>query len=124
MLPMLAPHVGGSLSNSTLIATSTSKLLQFLLRPKLKLLPSRIWGESLRNYTSSNDNSPQLHITVEPQGGPLEGISVLSLNRPDSKNAIGRQMLNELAEAVSLLGRERTTRCIVLRSVVPGEDHA
>ena len=78
----------------------------------------------LRFYVSGRpkDNQPQLHVTVEPQSGPWEGISVLSLNRPEARNAIGRQMLRELSEAISMLGRERTTRCVVLRSLLPGED--
>ena len=77
----------------------------------------------LRSYVSGQPkgNQPQLHVTVEPQSGPWEGISVLSLNRPEARNAIGRQMLRELAEAIGMLGRERTTRCVVLRSLVPGE---
>lgn len=51
---------------------------------------------------------------------PLEGVSVITLTRPEARNAIGRQLLRELVEAVNLLRQERTTRCVVLRSAVPG----
>ena len=47
-------------------------------------------------------------------------MSVLTLNRPEAKNAIGRQLLRELAEALDILRQERTTRCVIIRSNVPG----
>ena len=62
----------------------------------------------------------ELHVSVEPQGEQYEGVSVISLNRPDARNAIGRQLLRELAEAINNLRQERTTRCVVIRSTVPG----
>ena len=61
-----------------------------------------------------------LHVTVEPQGGDHEGVSVINLNRPNARNAIGRQLLRELAEAINILRQERSTRCVILRSAVPG----
>jgi methylglutaconyl-CoA hydratase len=59
-------------------------------------------------------------VTVEPLSGPHEGVSLLSLARPAARNALGRQLVRELAEAVDTLRQERTTRCVVLRSGVPG----
>jgi len=64
--------------------------------------------------------SSSLHVTVEPLSGLHEGISVINLSRPDARNAIGRQLLKELSEALSNLRHERTTRCVVLRSTVKG----
>ncbi len=49
-----------------------------------------------------------------------EGIFQLSLTRSDAKNAIGRQFLRELAEALGNVTRERTTRCLLVRSNVDG----
>jgi len=57
---------------------------------------------------------------VEPLGGPHEGVSLLSLSRPDARNALGRQLVRELAEALDTLRQERTTRCVLVRSAVPG----
>ncbi|GLC57629.1 hypothetical protein PLESTB_001247800 [Pleodorina starrii] len=62
----------------------------------------------------------QLHVTVEPLSGAHEGVSVISLSRPAARNAIGRQLLRELAEALDTVRQERTTRCVLVRSVVPG----
>ena len=44
---------------------------------------------------------------------------MLSLTRPEARNAIGRQLLRELQEALRNVRRERTTRCVVLKSGVP-----
>eukprot|EP00199_Chlamydomonas_sp_CCMP681_P002481 CAMPEP_0119108292 /NCGR_PEP_ID=MMETSP1180-20130426/13571_1 /TAXON_ID=3052 ORGANISM="Chlamydomonas cf sp, Strain CCMP681" /NCGR_SAMPLE_ID=MMETSP1180 /ASSEMBLY_ACC=CAM_ASM_000741 /LENGTH=332 /DNA_ID=CAMNT_0007093889 /DNA_START=180 /DNA_END=1178 /DNA_ORIENTATION=- len=63
--------------------------------------------------------SPQLHVTVEPLSGRFEGVSVLTLNRAEAGNAIGRQMLRELLDAVDLLRKERTTCCVLIKSCVP-----
>lgn len=62
----------------------------------------------------------ELQVLVEPLGDQDEGISVLSLNRPAARNALGRQLLHELQEALDVLRQERTTRCLVIRSLVPG----
>jgi methylglutaconyl-CoA hydratase len=65
--------------------------------------------QQARGFASSppadgdGSTSGDLHVTVEPQGAPYEGVSLLSLSRPRSKNAIGRQMLSELAEAINNL---------------------
>jgi methylglutaconyl-CoA hydratase len=62
----------------------------------------------------------ELHVSVEPLSAPHEGISVIQLNRPDAKNAIGRQLLRELSEAIDTVRQERSTRCVLFRSAVPG----
>jgi enoyl-CoA hydratase/carnithine racemase len=59
-------------------------------------------------------------VLVEPLSAPNEGISVIVLSRAAAKNAIGRQLLRELQEVIDTLRQERTTRCVLLRSTVPG----
>jgi hypothetical protein len=61
-----------------------------------------------------------LQVQVEPLSTPNEGISVVSLTRSSAKNAIGRQLLRELQEAINTLRQERTTRVVVMRSSCPG----
>jgi hypothetical protein len=61
-----------------------------------------------------------LQVQVEPLSTPNEGVSVVSLTRSSAKNAIGRQLLRELQEAINTLRQERTTRVVVLRSSCPG----
>ena len=69
---------------------------------------------------SAGSDGSQLHVTVEPLSGLYEGVSVISLNRPAARNAIGRQLLRELAEALDTVRQERTTRCVLVRSLVSG----
>lgn len=59
-------------------------------------------------------------VLVEPLADAEEGISVVTLNRPEAKNALGRQMVRELQESIDTLRQEPTTRCVVIRSLVSG----
>jgi len=61
-----------------------------------------------------------LHAQLEPLEKENEGIFLLTLNRPEEKNAIGRQMLRELRECVQNLATENSIRCVILRSSVKG----
>jgi len=67
-----------------------------------------------------NSHTSQLHVQLEPLDSPNDGIFSLSITRPESKNAIGRQLLRELRECLRNLAQERTTRCVVVRSAAPG----
>ncbi|KAG2428602.1 hypothetical protein HYH02_014304 [Chlamydomonas schloesseri] len=69
---------------------------------------------------AAGEGESGLHVSVEPLSGAHEGVSVISLSRPGARNAIGRQLLRELAEALDTVRQERTTRCVLVRSVVPG----
>lgn len=40
---------------------------------------------------------------MEPLSGPSEGVSVLSLSRPEARNALGRQLMRELGECLNTL---------------------
>jgi methylglutaconyl-CoA hydratase len=73
---------------------------------------------SLSRTFSTNPHN-ELHVQLEPLDGE-EGIFLLTLTRPTAKNAIGRQLLNELKEAIQALSTETTSRCVILRSTVPG----
>lgn len=57
---------------------------------------------------------------MEPLSAPHEGVSILSLARSSAKNAIGRQLLRELQEAINTLRQEHTTRCVIIRSMCQG----
>lgn len=75
---------------------------------------------NLSSTSYSTDAHPHLHVQLEPLDAPNDGIFFLSLTRPEAKNAIGRQLLRELRDALHQLARERTTRCVVVRSTAPG----
>lgn len=57
----------------------------------------------------------QLQVALEPLDG---SIFMLTLNRPDARNAIGRQFLRELKESLDNLVLERSTRCVIIKSSV------
>lgn len=71
-------------------------------------------------WLSREAASNSLQVVLEPLDGDNEGIFFLSLCRPEARNSIGRQFLRELRECLHTVAQERTTRCVVVRSTVPG----
>jgi methylglutaconyl-CoA hydratase len=67
-----------------------------------------------------DDDRHHLQVLVTPLDGDLEGVSALTLRRPRARNALGRRLVRELASALDTLRQEPTTRCVVVRSSVPG----
>lgn len=61
-----------------------------------------------------------MEIRVERLEGPDAGLVLVGLDRPEAKNALGRQLLAELREAVTSLGADRSVRVVVVHSLVPG----
>ena len=59
-------------------------------------------------------------LRVERLAGPDEGIVLLGLDRPASKNALGRQLLGELRASLDGLRDDRSARVLVLHSLVEG----
>lgn len=70
-------------------------------------------------FSSSAVPGADLQAQLEPLDAENEGIFLLALDRPEQKNAIGRQMLRELRECLDHLAGERNTRCVIIRSLVP-----
>ena len=72
-------------------------------------------------YSTLPTPAPNLHSQLEPLGQENEGIFLLTLNRPEERNSIGKQMLRELRECLDHLASESvSTGCVVVRSCVPG----
>lgn len=46
--------------------------------------------------------------------GPSDGVAVLTINRPEARNALNQNVRQQLAEHFTALGRDPETRCIVL----------
>ena len=59
-------------------------------------------------------------VRVERLGGEDEGIVLLGLDRPTSKNALGREMMREFREALASLRFDPSVRVVILHSLVPG----
>ena len=61
-----------------------------------------------------------MEVRVEHLAGTDEGIVLLGLDRPAARNALGRQLLAELAQALADLRADGGVRVVVLHSLVPG----
>lgn len=59
-------------------------------------------------------------LRVERLQGHDQGLVTLGLDRPDAKNALGRQLLAELEASLAELRNDVTVRAVVLHSLVPG----
>lgn len=59
-------------------------------------------------------------IRLERLDGADSGILMFGLERPEAKNALGRQMLREIKEALTLLKDDSSVRLAILHSLVPG----
>lgn len=55
-----------------------------------------------------------------PTKSVKQGITLLTLNRPEAKNAINTQMLDELEESIDVLRYDGRTRTLILSSAVSG----
>lgn len=58
-------------------------------------------------------------VGLEHLTGDDVGISVLSLKRPEAKNALGIQLVDELGITVAAIADNWKTRCLVIKSAVP-----
>ncbi|KNZ63923.1 uncharacterized protein VP01_1084g5 [Puccinia sorghi] len=77
---------------------------------------THLWRAYLRSYSISQ---PTVYLDHPPANSGLEGITYLNLNRPEAKNAISIELLDQM---FSCLGKVRFdgTRVLILRSSVPG----
>lgn len=71
----------------------------------------------LRAYSSATSSAQAFLEPLSGEGG--QGITVLTLNRPEAKNAIGVQLLGELEECIEKVHFDRSTRVLIVRSSVP-----
>lgn len=101
MLAALAPRLGLGAAPALSRAAAAASLVRWL-------------------SSAAAPNGSELQVVLEPLDGENEGIFFLSLSRPEARNSIGRQFLRELRECLYTVSQERTTRCVVVRSTVPG----
>ncbi|XP_005106654.2 methylglutaconyl-CoA hydratase, mitochondrial [Aplysia californica] len=79
---------------------------------------------SARCYSSttaqSGDQSPEDEFHLNYLDGDQKGIAVFSLRRFRVKNAMGRNVLKRLHDAMEEVKFDTGVRCVVIRSEVPG----
>jgi len=59
-------------------------------------------------------------VGLEYLEGDLDGVAVVAFNRPKARNAVSRQMLSEINDAVNHLMFDKNLRVVIFRSLVPG----
>lgn len=57
---------------------------------------------------------------LEYLGGENNGIAVISMNRPEARNALGKQFLREFADCTNVVKFDKNLRVVILRSLVKG----
>lgn len=69
----------------------------------------------VRRYAVSPESSG---LVVNKLTGNREGIITLGLNRPETKNALGKGVLRNFAEIIENVTHDRTSRVVVIHSLV------
>ena len=82
----------------------------------LKARPSTIWHHvgSCRGLGSVTSGQ----ASIEPQAD-IQGVYTLTLNRPEAKNSLGRQLMRQLREALQGM-KLNQAKCLLIQSGVPG----
>lgn len=48
-----------------------------------------------------------------------KGIAIIGLNKPETKNAFSRSMVNNLSGALDVLAHDKNVRVVIIRSMLP-----
>lgn len=59
------------------------------------------------------------HVKVEYLSGDDAGIALFTLDRPEARNALGRQLINEFRQAMDQVRYDPKVRVVIVRSIVP-----
>lgn len=48
-----------------------------------------------------------------------QGIAIIGLNKPETKNAFSKSMVKNLTEALDVLAHDKSVRVVIIRSMLP-----
>jgi enoyl-CoA hydratase len=67
--------------------------------------------------TSETGATPLVLVELPANGrdGPIEGVALVTLNRPEALNALSFELLRQLVEVLERLDAEAACRCVVIR---------
>ncbi|MGH0178523.1 UNVERIFIED_CONTAM: hypothetical protein FKN15_077725 [Acipenser sinensis] len=77
-----------------------------------------LWGSGVVGRHFSSDGGDDL--SVRYLEGEDSGIVVLGINRPKAKNAVSKNLVKMMAEAVDAVKVNKSVRTVILCSLVPG----
>lgn len=66
-----------------------------------------------------NPKDDAKEVILKYLDGKDNGIVVLGFNRPSSRNAFGKTLVNQLSEAISCIKEDTKLRVLIIRSLVP-----
>lgn len=91
------------------------------LRNKCLLSKCNVKIINFKNYsTKPTQEHTQELVNVERLQNNDEGITIIGLNRPWSKNAINKHMVDQLLHIFRQMYRDNSTRVVIFRSLVKG----
>lgn len=91
----------------------------------LKFSPSSIYNLSvvatrkLSTKVQLNPAEESREIVIKYLDGKDNGIAVLGLNRPESRNALGKNLVSQFYESLALIKEDSNVRTVIIRSLVP-----
>merc|ERR1719309_584875 len=74
---------------------------------------NQLYPRFARSYATSVPQSANQEAKLEILEGENAGIAILGLNRPESKNAISRNLLKELVEALDVVRGNKNVRTLI-----------
>jgi len=96
------------------------KSLIQLFKPVTLRSSQRLWGSEFCRSLSTTPSLSDSELVIEKLTGDHEGVVVLGINRPASRNAIGKNLSNLLVEAIEDLKYDNNLRVMIVRSLVSG----
>lgn len=72
-------------------------------------------NQNVRNVTK---NSESQHLVCQHLTGDKSGVVTLGLNRPETRNALGKQVLANLAEILESIKHDKNARVLIVHSLV------
>jgi len=88
-----------------------------MFRLSTRTLQISSWQKFMHLRFSSTGDAD---LVVQKLTGDLEGITIFGFNRPEAKNAMSRNVLKLFNDALAMVRNDGTTRCVIIRSMVPG----
>lgn len=89
--------------------------MKVLSQRTFKLLLDGVKAAGRRSISSQVSQE----FTVDRLSGERSGIALFSMNRPEAKNSISRNLLKLFYEAIDSVRYDKSVRVIILRSCVP-----
>ncbi|XP_078070486.1 methylglutaconyl-CoA hydratase, mitochondrial [Mustelus asterias] len=117
---LLWPGVGAMLAPCLTIRCFGAGLRSPAFRGRIVKVGMPPGAKGFSESASGSAAGPGAELRVRYLEEESAGIVVFGINRPQSKNAISRNLVEMMTEAIEEMKRDRNVRTVILRSEVPG----